>query len=498
MLAHGFAMFNFQISHDSIHEIVSTAQTYTWKIQLGRFLKPVYDTLFGKFPTIPLGNGFIALIWLAFAGYLVADMLKLQKKRHIAIVCGILTTNLTVIALSATYTEDYGSNMLAVLFACFGCWLWNRGFNQVNSLKRTQKCLLFSAIAGCICASLALYQVYISCFITLVLILSILDLLDGKKCGDVWKADFIAAGAAVLGGILYYAIFKLVCLITRISPVTGTYNSLSNLWTNQENILLRIYNTLKQVIRYFLRMPGGAYSDYVPMALSVLLILTGGITFLVLLIRGRQNKISLGSLLTSLIFVAALPFAANVSRLLSTYVHMLMLYAVALIYLLVMMLALKCTQATHKTHVEKLAMLLLCLTIFVNIQTANVAYIKKNTQQSATLSVMTRVIDKIEATEDYEAGVTPVTFIGTPKAYLEEFEPFSSLSGVTGLGADSDITYYNSYKNYFAAILRVDVNLVEEADIYTVVDAEQVEQMPTFPSQGSVQNLDGVVVVKFE
>lgn len=96
LLAHGYAFLQFQPSHDSLAEAVSDAVNWKCKIQAGRFLKPVYDFVFGRFTSFPWINGIMALVFLALAGYFVAEMLDLRKKGQLALVCGILATNVTV------------------------------------------------------------------------------------------------------------------------------------------------------------------------------------------------------------------------------------------------------------------------------------------------------------------------------------------------------------------------------------------------------------------
>lgn len=62
LITHGYAFLNFQPSHDSLSEVVSDAAYHQWKIQLGRYLKPVYDTVLGSFTSLPWTNGLISLL----------------------------------------------------------------------------------------------------------------------------------------------------------------------------------------------------------------------------------------------------------------------------------------------------------------------------------------------------------------------------------------------------------------------------------------------------
>ena len=79
-LAHGYGFLHFQPSHDSLVEAVSDATNWKCKIQAGRYLKPLYDFVFGRFTSFPWINGIAALIFLSLAAYFVVEVLELRKK----------------------------------------------------------------------------------------------------------------------------------------------------------------------------------------------------------------------------------------------------------------------------------------------------------------------------------------------------------------------------------------------------------------------------------
>lgn len=141
--------------------------------------------------------------------------------------------------------------------------------------------------------------------------------------------------------------------------------------------------------------------------------------------------------------------------------------------------------------------MLLCCLIFLNIQSANAFYVKKTTEQEATLSVMTRIVDKVEDLEGYEPGITPVAFIGTPAEYLQTNEAFAELSRLIGMNDASAITYEGTYKSYIAVMMKVRINLVKESAARETLGVDFIGAMPAFPAKGSIQMEKGIVVVKF-
>lgn len=82
-LAHGYGFLRFQPSHDSLAEVVSDRAYWKWKLELGRYLKILYDLVLGKFTSFPWINGIMALVWLSLVAFLVVEMLDLKKKARL-------------------------------------------------------------------------------------------------------------------------------------------------------------------------------------------------------------------------------------------------------------------------------------------------------------------------------------------------------------------------------------------------------------------------------
>ncbi len=499
IIAHGYAFANFQPSHDSVGESISNADYWNWKIQLGRYLKPLYDGIFGRFTSFPWTNGLIALVWLAFASYLVVEMLKLKKDRHIAIVSGILTTNVTVTALAATYAPDLGSNMCALALTMLGAYIWEKFTTCGNKVKASAVWGCEILIGCCIAASIALYQIFVFTFIAIVLIISILRCLDYPKYTfkKIWLSDFLAAGAAILGGLIYYTGLKIVTSVTGIPLIQDNYNSVSNAWSNAEPLKDRLVACWSQFKSSFLEMPGYAYPSQIPHLINLLLISLGVFCLFVSIITLYRKRNSIGNIVTLVLFLILLPFCINGMRLLNSYVHMLMTYSYWLFYILIFCIAVKYMHDSKNYFPERLAAILLCCLFLLNIQTANACYVKKSTEQESTLSVMTRVIDKIEDLDGYEPGVTPVAFIGTPDGYLASFEPFHELSLITGLGSNTPISYSNVFNPYLKMIMRININVVYDSVAYDTVGYTFIQNMARFPQKGSIQMIKGIVIVKF-
>lgn len=498
--AHGYAFANFQPSHDSLSEIISTTNVMEWKIQLGRYLKPVYDLIFGSFSALPWSNGIFALIWLSIAVYFMVEVLEFRKDIHIIFISGIMVTNLSVISLIATYSQDLASDMCALAISMFGTYLWKKYTMDIKDGEFSKKQLLIVLPVGfCVTLSLALYQAFLCVFVTMVLIVSVLRCLNSEnwKLTKIWISDFLACGSVIVGGIIYYVFMKLITHLTNVSLNQQNYNSVSNTWSNTESISGRIISCLKQFFSMFFKMSGYSCSSKILQFINVIFLLLGCLFLIIVFVNLFKKKIPLGYGFSLLFFIFLLPFSMNGIRLLNTEVHVLTMYAFWFSYILVIAMAFECSKIKENKYIEKIILVLLFCVMLINVQTANVCYVKKTTEQEATLSLMTRVVDRIDDLDGYVAGVTPVVFIGYPSQYLMDYDLFNEVSSLTGLWHNSPITYYSIYNQYFKTIMKVNINIVRESVANETVGEEFIKNMPEFSKKESICIKDGIVIVKF-
>ena len=137
-----------------------------------------------------------------------------------------------------------------------------------------------------------------------------------------------------------------------------------------------------------------------------------------------------------------------------------------------------------------------------NIQTANVLYTRKQLEQDACLSLMTRVVARLEAREDYIPGETELVFFGVSEELNEKMPGFENTYDIGGGENSSPLVksvvtyYYNVYAAFFRYILN-NPAVVAPNDVWnTLQEDARVEEMPCYPAEGCMQMIDGVMVVK--
>ena len=144
------------------------------------------------------------------------------------------------------------------------------------------------------------------------------------------------------------------------------------------------------------------------------------------------------------------------------------------------------------------SMLLVLVLLYGNVQFANGLYLKKDIEYDAYLSLMTRVVNRVEEEDTYIPGETPVVFVGLPKV-LKEVEPgFKDYWDITGMGKTDVIytaqrSYYRAYVDY---VLGLSMVLAEEEVWDGILQLDEIRQMPCYPSKDCVARYGDVLVVK--
>ncbi|MCD7956448.1 MAG: glucosyltransferase domain-containing protein [Lachnospiraceae bacterium] len=490
LAAYAYMYFNNSISHDSLVEFNAAAHGTDLKIQSGRVFVPVYRIISRGVLTLPWVIGLLSLLFIGIALFFIVKLFALKSVWMVALTAGIMTTNITVTATTATYIHDLDSNMLSLLLAVCAVWLW----------KRFDKGYFYGIIP--VCLSLGLYQSFISVTITLILITLIMDLLDCEKFQSILKKGTKSIGMLIGGGVLYFISIHIGCLITGYSLSTGKVNSLdTSLSTPFRELLHYAVEGYVAALQTFVSETS-LFSDDFTFMLHILLL---AITLAAVIYGLSQRKIHIPEKLLTVLLILLLPMGMNVCYILTDgYAHLLMYYSVWLIYLFILLVVrwLNFEPAKSRTVVKKGAALVLtamvCVVLLGNVRTSNAAYLKKDIEYDANLSFFTRVVSKMEEVDGYVTGETEVVFVGKPDSLLESMSGFGHIYRLTG-SASTFIAPRASrdyFKAYFDYVL-LNPAVMADTDTWNEMrENEEILAMPDFPDEGSIAMVDGVLVVK--
>lgn len=475
LLAHGYGFLNFTISHDSLGEFWTFQQmgyydgtAAQWKIALGRFLCPVYQLIFRGETVAPWFSGMLALLWTGLAVWGVACLFHVRQRWLLIFTCGIFIANLSVTALTASYLHDLDADMFAVLASVLAAVFWQRGgWRQLAAI-------------GLLVITLGIYQSMVSVYISLVIFLCILRLAEPEPVRAVFLDGLRAVGLLAAAGVVYLLLSKAACALSGLT-LTQQENGMANMLSGDTGVFRLLADTCITWLSVFL-----TESPRINALFHGLLFL---VSLAALVDVFRRRALPLGNKLLLALLLLLLPLGMNVSTFLNNgEVHLLMLYAAWLVYLLALLLC----RRSGRPGLILCCGLLLSLVLFSNIRFSNELYTRRNLEAQSTLSLMTRVSDRLERTEGYVPGQTEVAILGTPDfphhpGYYPTYE-------TTGAIFTSPITTEDFYGAYFSTVLQAPIRLCDAQRREAL--ARQAADLPAFPDGSCTAWIDGTLVLK--
>ena len=489
LLAHGYAFTNFTVSHDSLNEMFlsgdiryAAGSVADWKISLGRFLYPAYRTVFSGGAGTPWLSGVLSLVWVSLAVYLVSRLFSVDNALLLAVIGALFVTNVSYSALAATYIYDLDGDMLAMLLAVCAAYLLLRGAGRRRAL----------AVVPIVC-SLALYQSMISVAVSLVMIACILRLLNSESAKTVLFDGLKAVGILLAGGAVYGFLVRAVCRASGIALSDG-YNSLLSLGRMTPALIpAAVRSTYATWAGSILRQP---VFWPLPVTLAVHLLLTV-LTLAAVSLFLVRKRLPAANLLLALALTLFLPMGMNLSNFLGyagMNAHDLMKYAFCLVYLFDILLLRQCMRERPESRLfsrcAAVSLALIAAVIWGSVQTANALYLKKDLERQATLSRMTELCLRLDQTEGYVPGETPVVFIGRPS--FDTPEALRRVSQITGADLNSTVGG-GYYAAYFSYILQTPIRIGSET---ALPEGTPIDAMPPFPAEGSICRAGDTLIVR--
>lgn len=493
VLLHGYRYVSLGFSHDSL--AFAWQPDLEWQISLGRYMQPFYWWIIRGRIAAPFIVGVLSYGYMVGSVYGVASLLDLKAKTSLFLLAGLMCGSLAFIALDATYSHTADVYMLALMLNIAAAWLCLRGRRRVPSVL---------AAAVLMVISTGLYQAYLQVFTALTMVWALLRLLktDDRAIPEAAARCAQSVLALMLAMALFFVGYYVVMAVTGVEAVSKA-NSIGGMKVLSGAALVdMVKTTWKMPLRQLGRLQG----RIAPLArmLTAVVLMTGAAATI---FTARRSRVSAWQALGMAVLVLLLPFGMNwICLFCSGAVHDLMMYAyiVPLLAALAanerawnLALANKGKQIGKKTRAAACVLPLAVLTLLFDRGIyANQIYLKKDLEYDATLSVMTRVVDRIEQVEGYIPGETPVEFLGDiQRSQLAMTRPaFAHLGSLTGTEENYAITYGDTFWMYLEDVMGYPIKRFRETKNE---EQERVtDDMPCFPDKDSVQMVDGVVFVK--
>ena len=486
LAAHAYGFLHASFSHDMLNALVADGVETYWKMQLGRPGIVLYRRVFRGVIAAPWQLGLLSLLWLSLSVFLTAKLFRIRGKLFPVLVAGILTVNITTVAMTATYLYEMDADLFAVLLGVGAVFLWDR-YGWPGALLGT---LLTACCMGT-------YQSMVSVPVTLAMLLCMTGLLRGEKFMSVLRKGLRAIAMLGLGALLYWLGIRLMCGLKGINLAMDGYNSVDQaVSASLPGRIGHVYQTWS----WAFWNPERAHIEPAVRVISCVLALVGLWSLVMWLLKGRSGGRE--KLLCCLLLIL-LPLGMNTAQLsFSRDVHDLMKFSFWFFYVLCLLPAFL-APAEKKPGFTGIAGAVLVLALLcANIQTANIVYTKKTLEQEAAQSLMTRVLYRLEEQEDYAPGETPLVLVGVSDQLNERVPGFEAYYDITGCEASSPIVKaraaynYNAYAAYYRYLLGNPAVMADWSTWNALQEDPRVLEMPAYPAEDCMQLLDGIMVVK--
>ena len=467
-VGHGFGYLNLIYSGSGV--MVDASLGRAAQIAAGRWALPLYWMVRGGI-SAPLLVGLLSGVYLAASAALVATVLHIEGRPALTLLAGALCLHPAVLAINAAALNVADAKLLALFLCLLGAALSARG-----------RWLLLPA-AVCWGAGAALEPDMVSAGVALVVLVALRELLSEKPAGTALRTLLrglltLAAGTALylLGWMLFARRAGIACTPVLCPPISAQSGGLFGAW------LEPVGSYLHPTTAY--RALGGLLGA---------LMLAGGFALLAL----RAARLPRHKAALALALALLLPLAVNLPAWGTEAARgtgSTLAYAfLAVAAIMVFDTAYAHVHAIRAAFGAGMGILLLSAVIF-----SNQVYLKKNLEQQSTLSLMTRVVDRIERTEGYDPGYTPVVLLGSmedsplsvPRFGFEAVEEFDAASNRFAADGVEQNTWY------MWEILGYPANMASQYETLSIAQSEEGRAMPTFPAEGSCRMLDGYMVVK--
>ncbi len=492
IFAHGMMIFNKFSYHDDagLFEYGLTYSLGRWMLGLiGDFV----TFLFGSgYYSVPLFYGIFTIAFIAGITMLLVDLFEIENKWLIIGLSGVMVAYPAITStLGYMFVAPYFlfGTMVGVFGVCLAC--------------RSRKWYEVAAglfLTGC---SVGIYQAYIPIYVSVILFYAIKK--TSEKQNTEWKEFFLLAVKSVGSCIGFMAVYfignQIALTITGVK--LSDYQGINTMGvTSVRGYLHRVLVAYKE----FLIPTDGTSANMYPFSSDVvykLLLLVIAAASICLLYHCFKKSWML--CLQMCAFMACIPLAVNFIYFMCdpAQVDSIMAYGsvsifVYLVWILDSGFPAEMAEAVTKINLKhSLVNVCIVLVILLNIMLCrfdNICYLKAEYLQMQTISYFTVLASQIKSTE----GFTP----NTPVAYVNEYGKYDYTTANIPQFKEIDLVpygYSNLLNNYAWKItMKMWCNFDPElASASDYEELPEVQEMPAYPSDGSIRMIDGVVVVKF-
>lgn len=351
--------------------------------------------------------------------------------------------------------------------------------------------------------SIAIYQTYVGAIVTLCILKAMTEVFKGKDYKEIFKNIGIAALSTIIGLGLYWGGEQIALNIYGVK--LSNYHGASDigLMNTIKNLPISLRNMYGYFMDFFI---GGAIVNNPNMSRNIfykILFVAEGLTMAyVLLTRKAENKKrKIIDIILICVLSVILPMGINFVLLIAPETHCDPIVATPTILIIPFFMIILENLEVNKAVLLRWLCIIMCFVIAVTYYlAANSTYtgIRMKYNQAYTMTV--RIVDRIENCEGYEPGKKwlfgGILDSGNTPVVSEIY--FLTLGGFT----DGPIFHGNyqgmiaTWRKFLQTYAGIQPDFCSPEEYFEICGTQYFKDMPVFPAQGSVAEINGVMVVK--
>ena len=489
-ITHGFVYANTLFGHDNIHLYASGFNAVRWSSQLFYVVRAGLQ--------LPWVIGLISLLELGIVNVLLTRMFALHR----------LSTQLLLIVTMITFPSviafhNYGSIDLftgALLFSVLAVYLSTRkGFNS----------LLLSVVFLTI--SIATYQAFVCTATTLMLLLLLARLTIRRDDTRAVLLDAIKALVTLCSSIALYYLISIMLTQAGVLGATSYRNQNEMGIFTVSQLIGWIKEAYMTVRDYYI----SATLNPLPLWVSFLQLTCLAVVAFTSIIRLFRERFfhKPGRLFLALVIVALLPLSINGIQVLNNGLvpHLLMTFAFIAPWWFVLQYGEWLLDQPQPCKIKlplKKALSILCVALislnaFYGYILANADYVARKMNYDASISLATRLIDRIENIKGY-TPTTPVMIVGNlwsnyaskPRLGFELANNITGCFASTGQAMTYNDALGSTIQWFISEVLSSTMVFVPSNQMDQYMSMEQVARLQSFPENNCYTWIADVLVLK--
>lgn len=448
----------------------------------GRWLLSFASTISSDV-NLPWVIGLLSLLYLSITAVVLVELLELDNKLSIFLVCAVLVLYPSVTeTFSYLYTAD--PYMLALMLSalavlCVKKWKWG----------------IFPGAVLLLC-SMGIYQAYIS-FAALLILLVVLQSMF--RAETTLKQTLISLGRYLAMGVLGCLVnMGMIQLFLRIYGIQLTTVTSADMLGQSPLVILRhalgnLGLSYPHFFKFTFNLVGFQSTARRLVIVAYLLLLAAILVYAIVQTKAYKSPWRLAYIA---VYIAVFPIAANLASLISGQdVHYLVIQPYCILFMLAA-IAINSIPAVKLPGVlahwaTALITLAMC---FQFVLTANIVYTSLHLRMERSYSITLRLADRIERTEGYYPGMPILIVGGFDEDYYPDTSTIDHLLDGMGYSAGGHILHspnrtLNILRYYHG--MTFDVQNFEE-----ILNDPRVTQLGIYPQSDAIAIIDGVLVVR--